>query len=151
MFPDVSCELVVDHHEEEREREGGGGRYQNGHHRDNWLVAAKRSQRHCLWILRCRAFLSLNRRSPKVSDCFLPLPLALSLSYSLLLSRSHTLSLAVSLALSFTPSLPPFLSHRPPLGGGPGRTIEVEPGLALRVVITTHTGERFWDTLRPLR
>ena len=79
--------------------------------------------------------------------------LFLSLSYSLLLSLSlsPTLSLAVSLALSFTPSLPPFLSHRPPLGGGPGRTIEVELGLALRVVITTHTGERFWDTLRPLR
>ena len=46
-------------------RQSGG----EGEREDNWLVAAKRSQRHCLWILRCRAFLSLNRRSPTVSGC----------------------------------------------------------------------------------
>ena len=63
-------ELAVDHREEERARERGeGGMRQKRYHRDNWLVAAKRSQRRCLWILRCRAFLSLNRRSPKVSGC----------------------------------------------------------------------------------
>jgi len=49
------------------EREGETGRERE--REDNWLVAAKRSQRHCLWILRCRAFLSLNRRSPTVSGC----------------------------------------------------------------------------------
>ena len=32
-------------------------------------VAAKRSQRRCFLILRCRLFLSLRRRSPKVSNC----------------------------------------------------------------------------------
>ena len=36
---------------------------------DNWLVAAKRSQRSCCLIRRCRLFLSFRRRSPKVSDC----------------------------------------------------------------------------------
>ena len=44
-------------------------RCQKSYHRDNWLVAAKRSQRRCLLILPCRLFLSLRRRSPRVSDC----------------------------------------------------------------------------------
>ena len=36
--------------------------------KNNWLVAAKRSQRRCFLILRCRLFLSLRCRSPKVSE-----------------------------------------------------------------------------------
>ena len=41
-------------------------RCQKSYHRDNWLVAAKRSQRRCFLILRCRLFLSLCRRSHQV-------------------------------------------------------------------------------------
>jgi len=33
-------------------------RCQKNYHRDNWLVAAKRSQRRCFLILRCRLFLA---------------------------------------------------------------------------------------------
>ena len=36
-------------------------RCQKSYHRDNWLVAAKRSQRRCFLILRCRLFLPLPR------------------------------------------------------------------------------------------
>ena len=39
-------------------------RCQSSYHRDNWLVATKRSWRRCFLILRCRHFLSLRRRSP---------------------------------------------------------------------------------------
>ena len=41
-------------------------RCQKSYHRDNWLVAAKRSERRCFLILRCRLFLSLCRRSHQV-------------------------------------------------------------------------------------
>jgi hypothetical protein len=37
--------------------------------RDNWLVAAKSSNRRRFLILRCRLFLSLLRRRSKVLDC----------------------------------------------------------------------------------
>jgi len=33
-------------------------RCQKNYHRDNWLVAAKRSKRRCFLILRCRLFLA---------------------------------------------------------------------------------------------
>ena len=42
---------------------------QKSYHRDNWLVAAKRSQRRCFLILRCRLFLSLPRSRSQVLDC----------------------------------------------------------------------------------
>ena len=38
-------------------------------HRNNWLVAAKRSQRRCFLILQCRLFLSLRSRIRLVLDC----------------------------------------------------------------------------------
>ena len=44
-------------------------RCHKNYHRDNWLVAAKRSKRRCFLILRCRLFLSLNCSWFKVSDC----------------------------------------------------------------------------------
>ena len=44
-------------------------RYQKSYHRDNWLVAAKRSQRRRRLILRCRLFLSLSCRRRKASVC----------------------------------------------------------------------------------
>ena len=39
------------------------------YHRDNWFVAAKRSQRRCFLILRCRLFLSWSCRRLQVLDC----------------------------------------------------------------------------------
>ena len=36
---------------------------------NNWLVAAKRSERHCFLILRSRLFLSLQSRIRQASDC----------------------------------------------------------------------------------
>jgi hypothetical protein len=44
-------------------------RCQKSYHRDNWLVAAKRSQRRCILILRCRLFLPLCCIWHKASDC----------------------------------------------------------------------------------
>ena len=44
-------------------------RCQKSYHRDNWLVAAKRSQRHCFLILRCRLFLTLCCRIYRVQGC----------------------------------------------------------------------------------
>ncbi len=44
-------------------------RCQKSYHRDNWLVAAKRPQRRCFLILRCRLFLSLRSRIRKALDC----------------------------------------------------------------------------------
>ncbi len=44
-------------------------RCQKSYHRDNWLVAAKRPQRRCFLILRCRLFLSLWSRIHKALDC----------------------------------------------------------------------------------
>ena len=44
-------------------------RCQKSYHRDNWLVAAKRSKRRCFLILRCRLFLALGCSLPKASDC----------------------------------------------------------------------------------
>ena len=41
----------------------------SSYRRDNWLVAAKRSQRRCFLFLRCRLFLSLRSRIRQVSDC----------------------------------------------------------------------------------
>ena len=44
-------------------------RCQKSYHRDNWLVAAKRSQRRRFLILRCRLFLPLSCIRDKRLDC----------------------------------------------------------------------------------
>ena len=44
-------------------------RCQKSYHRDNWLVAAKRSQRRGFLILRCRLFLSFTRSRGHAQDC----------------------------------------------------------------------------------
>ena len=46
-----------------------GLRCQKNYHRDNWLVATKRSQRRGFLILRCRLFLSWGRSWPQWLDC----------------------------------------------------------------------------------